>query len=191
MLSSKALVRVVCIRALPAYAALAFAACSGGSGLTPTPIAVGANSVTHSVTLSKVSNAALRGEVLNAQQVIFTKDCGDGGKTKFTVSGKAIGPYPGTFTAHGRWKWNPHYLSLNWHSAAYSSDSWSFAERFKITSGTSTIFGSIHGYGGEPVLTCATFRANKSADLHYLQNGSAVGPATVNISAGFLKESLL
>jgi hypothetical protein len=43
MLSSKLLLQVACIAALPACTALALVACSSGARFAPTPVAVGAN----------------------------------------------------------------------------------------------------------------------------------------------------
>jgi hypothetical protein len=55
-----------------------------------------------------------------------------------TAPGTAVGPYPGTFTAHG---------SSSEGSGRHGQPLWSFKEAFTITSGSSTVTGTISGSG--------------------------------------------
>jgi hypothetical protein len=152
MLSSKALLRVASIAALPACAALAFVACSGGARFAPAPGGVNnADRAASSVAQSIAPDVSLRGEVLTASSVTvkYVGHYGGGNKTTFTAKGVAKGPYPGTFTAAGVWYWG---LLPNIISGFPPAPGWSFDEGFKISSGKGSIRNRIILGGG----SCST-----------------------------------
>lgn len=99
------------------FAILLLASCGGRSDLTNSLAPANA-------TLPSVLSAgsSLSGERFSSSKA--TSSCNASGGT-FEVSGKAGGPFPGTFTAHGR-----------------MSEALIFHEKFAIRSGSSTITGS-------------------------------------------------
>jgi hypothetical protein len=99
----------------------------------------------------------------------------------FKASGKATGPFPGTFTAAGSW--------LNVSIPRYQG--WSFSESFTITSGGNTVIGSISGSGHTPPnrITCHQFGATSA--LQYTSNDGSGAATTTGIAEGSLGESLL
>jgi hypothetical protein len=99
-------------------------------------------------------------------------------KTSFTASGKVRGPYPGTFTASGLWQ--------------AGQVAWGFSESFMVTSGTSTIAGTIHGSSlGRPPFRCLSFGPADGDERLTYSSGSWSGSASIAIiSAGNLRERL-
>ena len=190
MLSSKALLRVVCIAALPACAALAFVACSNGVRFAPTPTSGGANSANRAsgVVLSIAPDAGLSGETLTARDVTIKHRTCRGGvlahvDAVFRAQGTASGPYPGSFVATGRWTWERRigFPPLG-----------SFRESFSITSRTRTISGHIHGNGGiisSGTIKCGSIDPLTGANFKYT-SGSGYGPVTGHINRRSLKERL-
>ena len=135
-------------------------------------------------------SAGLGGELLTGSKVkLRAGKCNglSGGSVRFTASGTATGPYPGTFTAKGDWSFAPleHPVSYYFH------------ERFTITSGTI----SFSGHSGRswqevgapaPGMTCGSFgpvtsdnRLKYHAGLH--GSGSVTGDG---VSQGELDETL-
>jgi hypothetical protein len=110
-----------------------------------------------------------------------------GGKVRFTARGKTTGPFGGTFAASGTWAF----------SFGHPPGS-SFRESFTITSGTSTISGTVRGSWSDvgppaPPMGCSSFGpAGKENDLTYRAGSWGSGSATTTgiMTAGF-SESLL
>lgn len=73
---------------------------------------------------------------------------GEAYRTNFHAHGEATGPYNGTFVASGHWEYKYEFpLAL-----------WDLVENFTITSGTSTLSGTVRGGGGTgPFPTCTSF----------------------------------
>jgi hypothetical protein len=104
-----------------------------------------------------------------------------GSFTHFSAHGKATGPYPGTFTAKGRWA----------EDCFSKFCGWSLDEKFTIRSGTSKVFGTIKGSGGEGWFpSCTVFGPEP---YYYVQYTSNHGSGTVSIQSieqGAFDESL-
>jgi hypothetical protein len=165
------------------FAAAFLSACaSGGSQLAPAGPAIGFNGVS-----AKPLTSPLSREVLSATSVQVTPiDCIHNVQSaSFTASGTAAGPYPGTFVANGSW---------NYSVGPGGRASSAFNESFTITSGTSTVSGTIAGSWGVPPmpLNCHGFGpANKQDGLTY-SSGSWTGTARSRlITTGQLYEKLL
>lgn len=158
---------------------LVFALGSSGARSAPPPF----RSLLHSVNPT-VPNAAfanpltspLSGEVLTATKYeLAVVSCRlHGGKTTFTASGTATGPFPGTFTATGTWHHHgtPYKISLH------------FRESFTIKSGMREISGHIE------LLNNANYGAGceeiQNPDLHYKTDDHWTGVASAGISnSGF------
>lgn len=178
-LSSKALLRVAYIAALPACAAFAFVACSSGH-FAPTPAAVGANSADR-VAPSIIPDFSLRGEVLTASSVTvkYAGHCGNCRLTNFNASGAAKGPFPGTFVASGSWR-----SCTMLHGGYY----WHFDESLKIRSGGSSASRFIVGNGGcsdyscTGILTQTTFGpTSTTVKLSLRKSGTWIGSVQTNV----------
>ena len=97
----------------------------------------------------------------------------------FVVSGTAAGPYPGTFTAKGRWGAKPDTYR--------SPGSTGFGERFTIKSGSASYSGNVdynvqgHTYGNCQGISLGQARYWSGAL-------GAKGTATVQISRGSFQE---
>lgn len=109
------------------------------------------------------------------------KPCHDekgGSFTHFSAHGNATGPYPGTFTASGLWN-----FSYNMHH----QPSWVFAETFTITTGSSTISGSMNDIGFNYLpFSCTVV---KHLTVPYT-SGSVTGNAKIHIRQGHIHEYL-
>ncbi|MGA8575796.1 MAG: hypothetical protein WB609_08980 [Candidatus Cybelea sp.] len=94
-------------------------------------------------------------------------------KLAFKAHGRASGKFPGSFTTHGT-------ISCVVYSS--QSSSWSFSERFTVTSGSQTVHGTIQGSGRHSFQwsPCNDFR---NANLRY-EIGSEKGRAEVGIVYG-------
>ena len=81
-------------------------------------------------------DSPLSGEVFTGSNIHLTCHKGGGSpdlvRVKFSVSGTASGPYPGTFTAHGRWGVSGGYF-----------EGFGLRESFTISSGKYTFSGRI------------------------------------------------
>jgi hypothetical protein len=110
---------------------------------------------------------------------------GGASTSDFSVArGKASGPYPGTFTATGRWKINTLIISSQFFEI------WTFSEDFSITSGASKISGTIkEGISdeGSPFPTCTSFGPQTS---QYTSNYGSGDASIEIIKAGDFSESL-
>jgi hypothetical protein len=142
---------------------------------------------------SRAHDTPLSGEAFSAHNVTVTTTACNGGKAwvqaaDFSASGRARGPYPGTFHVTGAWGWE----------SIYGNAQWIFSESFTITSGTSKVSGTgaAHGNGFGPVLTCKTFGpAGKAVGIKYHFRTDGIhysGPVTVrDIASGSFHEKLL
>jgi hypothetical protein len=110
---------------------------------------------------------------------------GSASTTDFSVArGKAAGPYPGTFTATGRWKINSMIISSQF------IEIWIFSEDFSITSGASTISGTIKEGPtdeGSPYPTCTSFGPETS---QYTSNYGSGDASIEIIKLGDFNEAL-
>ena len=128
----------------------------------------------------------LAGEVFKATNVVIhhSGGCPDplgGISVRFTATGTAAGPYPGTFSIHGSWSYESVVLQH-----------WSFDEKATIKSHGNTIGAEVTGVGsrGEPRVSCGAFGPSDQDDgLNY--TGASTGVATVHTRAGFLNEKFL
>jgi hypothetical protein len=167
-----------------AGAILAFALGSSGAQSASTPVIVHGDRAASNALSAKPFTSPLSGEVFNASDVsVKNTTCSYYNlETVFNATGKAKGPYPGTFTASGSWK-HQHNLT------------WSFNESFTITSGTSTISGTIvWGWLGKPpiLITCSTFGPADANDKVTYSSGSWSGVVTAKgIKTSYLREKLL
>ncbi len=130
--------------------------------------------------------SSLKGETFAASDVEVKGACPQA-VAQFSTSGAAAGPYPGTFKATGSWYDTfSNKLGFRWH----------FKESFTITSGHSTISGTISKHrGGEGVgpMDCHHFGpAPKKRGLTFVSRSlGSRGLATVgDIKKGYLKETL-
>jgi hypothetical protein len=149
-------------------AAAILAACGGGASTPASPLGnVGAPP------LEKSNDSKLIGEVFTAlgkDVYIYPQACSGKLSAKFTASGNATGPYPGTFTASGHWGQFVIYHSLVW----------AFSENFTITSGSNTISGAfVRTGGGNGNFTCNEFGAVHG--LRYTTSGYGSGHARTSI----------
>ena len=173
------------------------AGCSGASQLTPSnPMqqSIVRSGLNTDAGYAKPDNSPLSGEVFSASNVtVTTKLCERRRRgfasVSFSSNGKTRGPYQGSFAAHGSWSWKETIFG----------GSWNFFEKFKVTSGTHTVFGKIGGSGSAPPLppfvTCTTFGpVPKRGTLMYHSQIDGIhysGPATVRIiESGSLGEML-
>lgn len=155
--------------ALSACAAAAMLAACGGSGQLPNPAAQtplgnagihrmpSPNDTTplgirpNSSGTEKLSGTARLGQC--REHYIFDGNIvvGEAYRMDFRGRGHATGPNPGTFTAHGHWGFEYEF----------GSEFWQLVEDFTITSGASTISGTIQGGGpgggSAPFPTCTLF----------------------------------
>ena len=168
---------------LAACAVVMLAGCSNAAQIGPTPgrtldapiPAVKVDSPT-----SHPMGSPMSGEVLTATSVHVTCNRTRTYKTrgKFSVSGTASGPYPGTFTAHGRW------ILVDWIYGL----SFGLNEYFAISSGKNTFSGRMrqdnnYEFYGSPCKPA-------SSDLKYfLENSGWTGSASVHISKHSFREA--
>jgi hypothetical protein len=128
-------------------AALALPGCSSQANLSSLPVRDGAGlaSAGRAGDLRPASGGPLDGEVLHATntQVTRVRPCRAPipVNAKFTASGTATGPYPGTFAVTGTWSDFIDDLFI-----------WNINESFTITSGRHKISGTafVQGSSGEP-----------------------------------------
>jgi hypothetical protein len=172
-------------------AAIMFAGC-GGVTQFPNPVAqtsLGGAGTGFRVaspdfaTPQRVGPNSSGAEVLSGTAKVRSGRCrkSSGSYTHFSAHGKATGPYPGTFTAGGRWA----------ESCLSRVCGWSFNEKFTIKSGVSKVLGTIKGTGGEGWFpTCTSFGPEP---YYYVQYESKYGSGTVSIESiqnGVFDESL-
>jgi hypothetical protein len=101
-----------------------------------------------------------------------------GYRGKFRASGVASGPYPGSFTAHGRWQYKNGYF-----------DGYTFNEWFTISSGKRTFNGRMSGYGnGSPGCPNLSITYNLTFEI---EGRNWTGNSTAAISKESLSESFL
>jgi hypothetical protein len=122
--------------------------CSNGSGSAPVPIPAAQAHVSAVNRVASPNDAASQQFVSNpANPELLTGKAklrfGKKGTT-FTAHGTAAGSYPGTFTASGSWDSGE---SNGGHGQWICCPWWSFSEAFTITSGSSSISGTITGFG--------------------------------------------
>jgi hypothetical protein len=185
------------------FVSLALAACGGTPSQFSPPAPLQQNAVRSGInsTPSSVQPliSSLKGEVFTASHVKLgvasdgacpgvKPQCKTGGSVgnSFSARGTAKGPYPGRFTAKGSWV-------RVWTILICLPCYWKFTESFTITSGSTTISGTISGKGnlpGPPMSHDAFGPAYKNWGLAYAA-GSASGLATVGeIKSDYLKETL-
>jgi hypothetical protein len=165
------------------------AVCLSKAQSAPMPVIVhSANRAAANAAFLKPPGSSLSGELLIASNVVVAPDCTETLKgSTFKASGTAKGPYPGTFSASGDWA-----TYFDWKKNGYF---WDFNETFAITSGTSTISGTINarGLGHAPIrhVTCHSFGPAGSVWGLTYSSGSWSGTATTGkITRGQLSESL-
>ena len=190
MFIPKELARIA-VGALAAAITLSFLGCSGGGHFAPTPVApapntaVQVNGTDRSAArdvVTVVPDLGLQGEVLSATSVTIKESGGFGSTSSFgatfSASGKARGPYPGTFVANGSWSqrsWWHYHVWLRY-----------FHQVFTITSGARRISGIITCCSGRwPRLWRIAFGAAK--DLTW-QSDRRRGSATTKL---ITRESLV
>ena len=168
--------------ALNICAAAMLAGC-GGSAQLPTPAA-------QTLTGSAIHRTASPNDAVSEQvasnpaspEILAGKakvKCGNR-KTRFSAHGTATGSYPGTFTASGSWD----SREITGHHAQWiMCCEWYFTENVTITSGSSTISGSMNGFGMGPgapfsctavsnlALPYRTSIGNGNADIEAIQQG--------------------
>lgn len=167
-------------------AAIILAGC-GGATQFPNPVAqtsIGGAGTAFRVTSPSFATAERVGsDSSSSERLIGTvkrrchKEADNINRRWFNASGKAAGPYPGTFTAKGQW-WTQDVRGLDWR----------FHESFIIRSGTSTLSGTI-GEGpevGGHIPTCTKFENPEP-----YTSGSVTGNATINVRWGHFREDLL
>lgn len=166
------------------------ASCSNAAPISPVPDRAGSRlALDAQIPALKVDSptshpmgSPMSGEVLTGSSVHLTCHKGDGktnliARGKFTASGTASGPYPGTFTARGRWAVTGGYF-----------EGFGLRESFTVSSGASTFSGRMwvfndYTFLGHPCKP--VFR-----DLTYLLNSSGwTGSATAEISKKSLSET--
>ena len=137
-------------------AALALPGCSSQANLSSLPVRDGAGlaNAGRAGDLWPASGGPLDGEVLHATntQVTRVRPCRapDPVNAKFTASGTAMGPYPGTFVVSGSWSAVIDDLFI-----------WDIYETFTITSGGHKISGTATVQGSSnqasPWIRCRRF----------------------------------
>jgi hypothetical protein len=171
--------------ALSVCAAAAILAACGGSAQLPNPVA-------HSLaTPQRVGRSSSGSEVLYGTARVRSGRCrrSSGSFTHFSAHGKATGPYPGTFTAKGRWS-EDCFSGMQSRPNTFFCG-WTLDETFTIKSGTSKVFGTVKGTGGEGWFpSCTVFGPEP---YYYVQYTSNHGSGTVSIQSieqGVFDESL-
>jgi hypothetical protein len=142
--------------------------CSNGSGSAPIPIPAAQTHVS-AASPQFVSNPANPEFLTGKAKLRFGKK-----GTTFTAHGTAAGSYPGTFTASGSWDSGE---SNGGHGQWICCPWWSFSEAFTITSGSSSISGTITGFGidgGVPF----SYNVVSNLDLPYR---ASIGSGNANI----------
>lgn len=161
--------------------------CSNGSGSTPIPIPAAQTRVSNPSTVSRAvspndaASQRLASNPANPELLTGKAKLRFGKKgTTFTAHGTATGSYPGTFTASGSWDSGE---SNGGHGQWICCPWWSFSESFTITSGSSSISGTITGFGidsGAPFsydvvsnlsLPYRTSIGNGNANIETIQKG--------------------
>ncbi len=169
---------------LLACAVVTLAGCSNAAQIAPTlgrtldaqiPAVKVASPTSHRL------DSPLSGEVFTGSSIHLTCHKGGGSpdqvRVKFSVSGTASGPYPGTFTAHGRWGVSGGYF-----------EGFGLRESFTISSGKYTFSGRIWRWNQYEFFGSPCKPAIKN--LTYLLKGSGwTGSASAEISKKSFSET--
>ena len=137
--------------ALSVCATVAILAGCGGATQFQNPVTTASRSI---VASNRPDSGSRKRERLRARAGNVKGWCeGDGiisGGCVFHARGRAVGPYPGTFTAHCQSSWSKFSLK-EW---------WTFQEHFIIRSGGSKISGAIEasGSGSESIPLPGTYQ---------------------------------
>jgi hypothetical protein len=176
---------------LSVCAAAAMLAGCGGSRQLPNPAAQTplGNAGTHQMTSSNenLTGAATLGRCrehyIHQGNIIL----GEAYRTDFHAHGKAAGTYSGTFTASGHWGFSYEFIQSG------VLEFWDLAEKFTITSGASTVSGTIRGAGAgggsAPFPTCTSF-GPVTYNLQYASNFGDGNADTQIIKQGDFGETL-
>ena len=183
MFIPKELARIA-VGALAAGITLSFLGCSGGGHFAPTPVALAPNTADGAIAniVPAARDFGLNGEVLSASGVrVKIGRTQSVWNAEFSASGKARGPYAGTFVAKGSWG----VELLHYHFRVHY-----FHEVFTITSGAGRVDGIIYSRGNASArMSRRTFGPTKGG-LAW-KGASGQGSVTTNrIRSGFLVERL-
>lgn len=161
-------------------AALLVTGCAGPSTNSTNSLGGVAPQVATDVHSSHPLSSPFSGESLTGTRRHVRVGCHDTNKgftARFTASGVASGPYPGTFTAHGHLQYRNGY-----------SEGFDFGESFTISSGKRTFSGRLSG-SGEYIVRCPEISLGNLT--FEIEGHNWTGNSTAEISKESLSESFL